>query len=63
MSKPRLSLPIRLRIILVALAVSYARGQAENLIKLHKTQLQSDRTSCTSALANPARRHRSPGSV
>ncbi|PZW37025.1 DDE family transposase [Humitalea rosea] len=23
-----------------------ARGQAENLIKLHKTQLASDRTSC-----------------
>jgi hypothetical protein len=32
-----------------------ARGQAENLIKLHKTQLQSDRTSCTSALANQVR--------
>ena len=31
------------------------RGQAENLIKLHKTQLQSDRTSCTSALANQVR--------
>ena len=29
-----------------------ARGQAENLIKLHKTQLASDRTSCRSALAN-----------
>src|SRR6476646_3088227 len=28
-----------------------ARGQAENLIKLHKTQLASDRTSCRSALA------------
>src|SRR6266516_3923663 len=26
-----------------------ARGQAENLIKLHKTQLASDRTSCRSA--------------
>lgn len=32
-----------------------ARGQAENLIKLHKTQLKSDRTSCTSALANQVR--------
>jgi len=32
-----------------------ARGQAENLIKLHKTQLMSDRTSCTSALANQVR--------
>lgn len=28
-----------------------ARGQAENLIKLHKTQLASDRTSCRSPLA------------
>ncbi|TDX59895.1 DDE family transposase [Methylosinus sp. sav-2] len=32
-----------------------ARGQAENLIKLHKTQLSSDRTSCRSALANQLR--------
>jgi hypothetical protein len=32
-----------------------ARGQAENLIKLHKTQLFSDRTSCRSALANQVR--------
>jgi hypothetical protein len=32
-----------------------ARGQAENLIKLHKTQLCSDRTSCRSALANQVR--------
>ena len=32
-----------------------ARGQAENLIKLHKAQLKSDRTSCTSALANQVR--------
>ena len=31
------------------------RGQAENLIKLHKTQLKSDRTSCTSATANQFR--------
>lgn len=31
------------------------RGQAENLIKLHKTQLKSDRTSCTRALANQVR--------
>src|SRR5512136_120284 len=32
-----------------------ARGQAENLIKLHKTQLASDRTSCRSAVANQVR--------
>jgi hypothetical protein len=32
-----------------------ARGQAENLTKLHKTQLASDRTSCRSALANQVR--------
>ena len=32
-----------------------ARGQAENLIKLHKCQLASDRTSCRSALANQVR--------
>ena len=32
-----------------------ARGQAENLIKLHKTQLASDRTSCRSPLANQMR--------
>jgi hypothetical protein len=32
-----------------------ARGQSENLIKLHKTQLASDRTSCRSALANQVR--------
>lgn len=32
-----------------------ARGQAENLIKLHKAQLHSDRTSCRSALANQVR--------
>jgi hypothetical protein len=32
-----------------------ARGQAENLIKLHKSQLASDRTSCHSALANQVR--------
>jgi hypothetical protein len=32
-----------------------ARGQMENLIKLHKTQLASDRTSCHSALANQFR--------
>jgi Transposase DDE domain group 1 len=31
------------------------RGQAENLIKLHKGQLASDRTSCRSALANQVR--------
>lgn len=31
-----------------------ARGQAENLIKLHKTQLASDRT-CRSAVANQVR--------
>jgi hypothetical protein len=32
-----------------------ARGQAENLIKLHKAQLASDRTSCQSAIANQIR--------
>lgn len=32
-----------------------ARGQAENLIKMHKTQLKSDRTSCRSANANQMR--------
>ena len=32
-----------------------ARGQAENLIKLHKTQLCSDRTSCRTALGNQVR--------
>jgi hypothetical protein len=32
-----------------------ARGQAENLIKLHKNQRASDRTSCRSALANQVR--------
>jgi Transposase DDE domain group 1 len=31
------------------------RGAAENLIKLHKAQLASDRTSCTSAVANQIR--------
>ena len=30
-----------------------ARGQAENLIKLHKAQLASDRTSCRSPLRQP----------
>jgi len=32
-----------------------ARGNAENLIKLHKSQLCSDRTSCRSANANQMR--------
>ena len=32
-----------------------ARGQAENLIKLHKGQLASDRTSCLSPIANQFR--------
>ncbi len=32
-----------------------ARGQAENLIKMHKSQLASDRTSCRSPLANQVR--------
>jgi Transposase DDE domain group 1 len=32
-----------------------ARGQVENLIKLHKTQLASDRTSCRDPLANQVR--------
>lgn len=32
-----------------------ARGQAENLIKMHEAQLKSDRTSCRSANANQMR--------
>src|SRR5579871_1332490 len=32
-----------------------ARGQMENVIKLHKTQLSSDRMSCRSATANQVR--------
>jgi hypothetical protein len=32
-----------------------ARGQAGNLIKVHKRQLASDRTSCRSPLANQMR--------
>src|SRR5450759_1788048 len=32
-----------------------ARGQAKNLIKLHKSQLASDRTGCRSPLANKVR--------
>ena len=32
-----------------------ARGQAENLIKMHKGQLASDRTSCQSPIANQLR--------
>jgi hypothetical protein len=32
-----------------------ARGQAENLIKMHKSQLASDRTSCQSPVANQMR--------
>jgi hypothetical protein len=32
-----------------------ARGQAEDLIKLHKTQLASDRTSCRSGVGNQVR--------
>jgi len=39
----------------MALRQYCARGQAENLIKLHKTQLSSDRTSCRSAVANQVR--------
>ena len=31
------------------------RGQAENLIKMHKAQLASDRTSCRAPLANQVR--------
>ena len=31
------------------------RGQMENFIRLHKTQLHSDRTSCRSPLANQVR--------
>ncbi len=36
-------------------AVYCARGQAENLIKQHKVQLASDRTSCQSQLSNQFR--------
>ena len=36
-------------------ACTAREGQSENLIKLHKTQLASDRTSCRSALANQMR--------
>lgn len=36
-------------------SVYCARGQAENLIKRHKNQLASDRTSCRSPLANQMR--------
>ena len=36
-------------------ALYCARGQAENLIKLHKGQLASDRTSCRDPLANQVR--------
>jgi hypothetical protein len=36
-------------------AVYCQRGQAENLIKLHKVQLASDRTSCQSPIANQVR--------
>jgi len=36
-------------------ALYCARGQAENLIKMHKSQLASDRTSCRSPLANQVR--------
>ena len=36
-------------------AVYCARGQAENLIKQHKAQTASDRTSCRSPLANQVR--------
>jgi hypothetical protein len=36
-------------------SVYCARGQAENLIKLHKTQLASERTSCRAAIANQVR--------
>ena len=32
-----------------------ARGQAENLIKIHKAQMKSDRTSCRCANANQMR--------
>jgi hypothetical protein len=36
-------------------ALYCARGQMENLIKLHKSQLASDRTSCRAPLANQMR--------
>jgi hypothetical protein len=36
------------------------RGQMENLIKLHKAQLASDRMSCHSATANQVRSFSTP---
>ena len=39
----------------MALRQSLLRARTENLIKLHKTQLASDRTSCRSAIANQVR--------
>jgi Transposase DDE domain group 1 len=47
--------PLALRPSSVYEAVYCARGQAENLIKQHKAQLASDRTSCRSPLANQMR--------
>jgi hypothetical protein len=35
-------------------ALYCARGQMENFIKLHKTQLASDRTSCKRRSKNPS---------
>ena len=39
----------------IRIALRPRGGEAENLIKLHKSQLASDRTSCRSALANQVR--------
>src|SRR3970282_2693572 len=39
----------------VSETVSCARAKADNLIKLHKAQLASDRTSCRSPRANQVR--------
>ena len=59
------TLGLDIRFVVTSLAVRSAeyiydtlyceRGQAENLIKMHKAQLASDRTSCRSPLANQMR--------
>jgi Transposase DDE domain group 1 len=59
------TLGLDIRFVVTSLAIGSAefiydtlyceRGQAENLIKLHKAQMASDRTSCRSPLANQMR--------
>jgi hypothetical protein len=61
----KISPAIDIRYVVTSLQGSYAehiyetiycaRGRAENLIKQHKAQLSSDRTSCRSPLANQMR--------